>query len=422
MLRNYFKVACKVFMRRKFFTFISLFGISVTLVVLMVGMAFFDHIFGPFYPELKVDRTLMVSMIMARHLEKNNNSNSPPSYAFLDRYVRTLPHAEKVSISTHAIGTMLQPTISYKGGMEIKSFLKHTDGAFWEILEADFLEGGPFTAQDVRDANFVAVINEATQRKFFGEEAAVGKTIEVEGQRFQVAGVVANIPAFRLTSFADIWVPITTTRSKEVLQYKSLTGIFQAMILAEKPADIPLIKEEFEFMLSQVEFPDPERFDSVTGGADTFFENISRMLFSKNMEESHPERLLAVLVALGILFMILPAISLININVSRIMERASEIGVRKAFGASSWTLVGQFVVENVLLTLVGGLIGFILSAAVLNMLSNSYLIPYAQFHVNYRIFAYGLLMAVFFGVFAGVYPAWKMSRLHPVEALRRRIR
>ncbi len=121
------------------------------------------------------------------------------------------------------------------------------------------------------------------------------------------------------------------------------------------------------------------------------------------------------------LFMILPAISLININVSRIMERASEIGVRKAFGASSWILVGQFVVENVLLTLVGGLIGFVLAAVVLQLLSNSYLIPYAEFYVNYRIFAYGLLMAVLFGVFAGVYPAWKMSRLHPVEALRRRV-
>ena len=52
--------------------------------------------------------------------------------------------------------------------------------------------------------------------------------------------------------------------------------------------------------------------------------------------------------------MLLPAINLVNLNVSRILERASEIGVRKAFGASSRTLVGQFVVENVVLTLVGG--------------------------------------------------------------------
>lgn len=421
MLKNYFKIAFKVFMRRKFFTFISLFGISSTLLVLMVGAAFFDHIFGPFYPELKADRTLMVSMLKATNSTNTNNSSSPPGYAFLDRYVRTLPHAEKVSISTHPIGTLIQPVISYRGEVEVKSYLKQTDGAFWEILEMDFLEGQPFTEEDVEKANFVAVINEATRQRFFGDQAAVGKMIELEGQRFRVVGVVANIPAFRLTSFADIWVPLTTTKSKEIFQYKALTGIFQAMILAEKPADIPLIKEEFYFALSQVEYPRPETHDQVMAGADTFFEGIARIMFSDDKKESHPERLLAIIVAIMVLFMILPAISLININVSRIMERASEIGVRKAFGASSWTLVGQFVVENVLLTLVGGLIGFALAAVVLQLLSNSYLIPYAQFYVNYRIFAYGLLMAVLFGVFAGVYPAWKMSRLHPVEALRRRV-
>ena len=55
----------------------------------------------------------------------------------------------------------------------------------------------------------------------------------------------------------------------------------------------------------------------------------------------------------ALLFMALPAMNLVNLNISRILERASEIGVRKAFGASSWTLVGQFLVENLILTLVG---------------------------------------------------------------------
>ena len=58
MLKNYIKIAYKVFLRRKFFTFISLFAISFTLIVLMVAVAFFDHIFGPLPPETRLDRTL----------------------------------------------------------------------------------------------------------------------------------------------------------------------------------------------------------------------------------------------------------------------------------------------------------------------------------------------------------------------------
>ena len=101
-----------------------------------------------------------------------------------------------------------------------------------------------------------------------------------------------------------------------------------------------------------------------------------------------------------------------------LLKLASEIGVRKAFGASSWTLIGQFIVENILLTLLGGVLGFILSRLVLQFITNSGWFPYAEFHLNYRIFLGGLGLAILFGLFSGVYPAWKMSRLHPVQALK----
>ena len=76
-----------------------------------------------------------------------------------------------------------------------------------------------------------------------------------------------------------------------------------------------------------------------------------------------------------LLFALLPAVNLVNLNMSRIMERASEIGVRKAFGASSRTLVGQFIVENVVLSLVGGGLGFAASVFVLEAVNRSGLVP-----------------------------------------------
>jgi putative ABC transport system permease protein len=115
--------------------------------------------------------------------------------------------------------------------------------------------------------------------------------------------------------------------------------------------------------------------------------------------------------------MLLPALNLINLNASRILERASEIGVRKAFGASSRALLGQFLIENVVLTLVGGALGIALSGVALEILNRSGVIPYAQFALNVRIFLYAMVLTVLFGVLSGAYPAWKMSRLHPVEAL-----
>src|SRR5262245_21845214 len=163
MLKNYLKIAFKVFLRRKFFTFISLFAISFTLVVLMVVTAMLDHIFGPMPPENKRDRTLGV--FYAKMSGPHSMRNGLAGYGFLDRYVRNLPRAEKVSVFT-----TFSTGYSYRNGERIQSWIKYTDGAYWEILEFKFLEGGPFTADDDRNANTVVVINEATRHKFFDNE------------------------------------------------------------------------------------------------------------------------------------------------------------------------------------------------------------------------------------------------------------
>ena len=81
-------------------------------------------------------------------------------------------------------------------------------------------------------------------------------------------------------------------------------------------------------------------------------------------------------------------------------------------------LVGQFLVENVVLTLVGAALGFVFAAWLLRAVNASGIIQYASLQLNYRIFAWGVGLAVAFGLLSGVYPAWRMSRLHPVEALK----
>lgn len=409
MLRNYLKIAFKVFLRRKFFTFTSLFGISFTLLVLMTATAAFDHIFGPLPPETKLDRSLVV--IKARISGPRGSRSGTAGYKLLDQCARPLSGAETVSLHS-----LFSSVSAYRDGERISLFMKRTDGQFWRVYDFRFLEGGPFTVEDEKNASFVAVINDAVRRRYFGGEPAIGRTMEVDGQRFRVVGVVENVPIFRFLPFADIWVPISTSKSDA---YKSeLVGSFMATVLARDRADLPSIRREYAERVATVSLPDPKVFDRLQSGAETFFESFAREFFGWGAEEGRAAGLLAVIFGLMVLFMVLPTINLVNLNVSRIMERASEIGVRKAFGASRRNLVGQFVVENVLLCLAGGALGFVLSTLSLRVLSLSGVVPYAQFHMNHRVFFYGLALATFFGLFSGVYPAWKMSRLHPVEALR----
>ncbi len=418
MLKNYLKVALKVFLRRKLFTFVSLFAISFTLFILMIASAILDQMYSPIPPETKLDRTLGVHTALM--MGKGDVQVGDPGYGFLSKYVKTLPGVEMVSIYS-----VEAPVSSFKEGYEIKSQMKRTDGEFWKILDFHFLEGGPIKDEDEQNANFVAVINEATKERFFGSDAAVGKMIEADRQRFRVVGVVANVPSYRHVPYADIWVPISTSRDAGYRQ--SLIGGFKAMILAYRSSDLDRIKKEFNARLPKVELPD-SRFDRFESAAETEFDAASRELVGPMYSTdpsvgnrqivSYAGRVAGLLLLGAFLFMLLPAINLININVSRMIERASEIGVRKSFGASSRALVGQFLVENLLLTTVGGIIGFLLSMIVLDMLTHSGLIPYAEFHLHARLFFYAFAAIVTFSLLSGVYPARKMARMHPVEALK----
>jgi len=410
MLVNYLKVAVRVLLRRKFFTAISLFAVSFTLVGLMVVTALIDHSVAPMKPEVNLRRTLGVYSL--RMMGENIRQTGSPGYGFLDRYVRTLPEVEKVSIFSR-----LDPAVTYLGDEKLEFKVKYTDGAFWEIMQFDFLAGRPLTADDDRDGLAVAVINAATSRRLFGDRTdAVGKTIDLDGQSFRVVGVVDNVPAFRAVPYADVWVPIGAIRSQDFR--RQLIGEFNAIVLAHQRSDFPRIRDEFQTRLGQVEFLEPDRYDTIQGSLTTHWEELSRQVMNAEPAKTPFRRFLLTLGGAALLFMSLPAINLVNINLSRILERSGEIGVRKAFGASRSALVGQFVIENVLLCLVGGAIGLVLSWAVLSAIGNAGLIPYARFTLNPRIFACGLFLATLFGVLSGIYPAWRMSRLHPVQALR----
>lgn len=409
MIRHYLVLSVKVLLRRKFFTFISLFGVAFTLGVLVLVVAFADHMLAASAPETRKDRTLGVYSI--RLLGEHSSSQSAASYSLFDRHARNLPGAERLSIFSTT-----QSAETFVGGQKVTLYLKHTDADFFEILQYTFLEGAPYSAAEVRDAAPVAVVSSRVRQRVFNGQPAVGRTLELGGQRLTVIGVVADVSELKMVPFADVWAPVTTR--KGALDSTQLMGPFSALVLASSRAAMPGIREEFDSRLRRLELP--PGVDTIVAPFETQFEWMARQmsLGDRRNAESQAPRLVLLLTVAGLLFSFLPAVNLVNLNVSRIMERASEIGVRKAFGARSRTLVVQFVVENVLLTLTGSLVAFVGSLFLLRAINSSGLFVDLQLGLNVRVFAWGVVLAVLFGIVSGVYPAWRMSRLRPVDALK----
>src|SRR5262245_30418462 len=190
------------------------------------------------------------------------------------------------------------------------------------------------------------------------------------------------------------------------------------MILAPgaRAADV---SAEFARRVAMVPMDD-KRFDTLTASAAPIFNAVASFFFFEELDSSGPGVVVGILWLMALLFMALPALNLVNLNLSRILERASEIGVRKSFGATSGALIRQFLLENIVLALLGGLHAAIAAAIVLALLNRSGLIPYATLALNFRVLGWGVLLALVFGIVSGVLPAWRMSRLHPVGALQGR--
>jgi putative ABC transport system permease protein len=263
------------------------------------------------------------------------------------------------------------------------------------------------------------VINESTRQRFFGGAPALGRTIEADGQRFTVVGVVPDVSILRIVPFADIWTPHTTAKTDAYRQ--EWVGDFMGLLLLKDPSRLAETRDEFWSRVRAVQATAlPTGFTKLEATPETLLDTIGRMFFGRGSGEGtgYGARLQFALLIAALVFMLLPAVNLVNLNASRIMERASEIGVRKAFGASSRALVLQFVMENLFLTLIGAAIGLALAATALSAVNASGVIQYATLAVNLRVFGWGLVLAVAFGLLSGVYPAWRMSRVHPVQALK----
>ena len=410
MFKNYLLTAYKVFMRRKLFTAINLLCIVLTLVVLMVIAAMLENAFYPSGVEGKSNRFLQVMGVRMESPDKNRTSSSPLGYKIIEKYLKPMKSAELV-----AAVSVTSDVAVYQEGRVTELQMRRADANYWKILDFTLLAGRLPTAEDDEKGRFVIVINQSSARKLFGLADAVGKTISVSGQQFEVIGVVKD--ELHLNAYSDLWAPITTAPSSDYRD--QLSGQFTALLLAKSPAELPAIQREVQMIAAGVQQSDPKAWGKTLFWADSKLDAFARIsIGDTDKEDSGAGLMLTVFAGAMLAFMLLPALNLVNLNTGRILERSSEIGVRKAFGATSSQLVLQLIIENVLLCLAGGVIGLLCAKGVLVWLEHSGLIPYMKVDMNLATLCYGLLITLIFGLLSGVLPAWKMSRLDPVHALK----
>ncbi len=413
MLSNYIKIAWKVLLRHPFYTFITLFGITLTLTVLMVVTSFLDHLFGAHYPESKRSRSLYIANIVQTDSANMTMSSGPASFEFLTKYAKSIKSAERVAIMSN-----FSFSNAYTNGKRIKLNTKYTDVDFWSVTDFKFLEGKPYDETNIRNGDHVVVITDALREQYFGNDAetVVGKTIDIENINYRVIGVVKGSPPTRVYTYSDVYFPYTAPKSN--YENKGIRGRFAAIVLTKSADDLPAVQAEFDSYVARIprsDYSDNNRFNVLIVKADTYFDHFLSM-FTRG--EKDRITLYAIVGLVLLMIMGLPAVNLVNVNVSRILERASEIGVRKAFGAPSKALLWQFIIENVFITFIGGGFALILTLVVIHFINSSGWIAYADLTINLPVFLISVLVCLVFGLLSGVLPAFRMSKLKIAEALK----
>ncbi len=413
MFENYLKITWKVLKRNKLFTFISLFGISLTLTILIVGASFYDYFTKSNYPVYKQARILYTSQLESWHKppgEKDNSyGSSTSSYYFLNKCFGNLEIPEMVTF----YNMMPRQLPVFINSQKHALLIKYCDGNYWHILDFKFISGRPFNQKENDNAEKVMVIAESLATNIFGDaSSAIGKALKVDDNSFKIIGVVKDVSATNMDAYANVYFPFTT--SLENIYEKKLHGAYSAMLLAHKKSDFEAIEKEISKSLKlfeKTEMPlDYRNYINIEVG-----DPLTRFIKFSPVE---PSVFFALLYTIIFIIMLIPSLNLINLNVNRINERLGEIGIRKSFGARRTVLIWQFIVENLILTLFGGIMAFALTYIVLIILRSKGIVPSEGMLLNYRILFTGLIFCFLFGFIAGVLPAYRMSRLQIVQSLK----
>ncbi len=272
------------------------------------------------------------------------------------------------------------------------------------VHKVDVESGTYITETDVTAMTKVAVIGPTTASTLFGEGAdPLGKTVRINGQVFTIVGVTVSKGGTGFQNQDDVlYVPLTTAQ-KQLFGASNLTSI--ALTASNEDVMTQAQNEVGYLLLSRHNISDPSQADfSIVSQQDIL-----------NTVSSVTGTFTTLLSGVAAISLLVGGIGIMNIMLVTVTERTREIGLRKALGAKKKTIITQFLIESVILTFTGGIIGVALGILVSYIYSS---VTGSAFVVSPSSIGLAFAVSAAIGVIFGWYPAQRAANLQPIEALR----
>ena len=357
MLKLYFKQAIELMKQNKLFSGIYIFGtaLAIASTTILAVVIYLD--IAPIYPDTNRDNVYYFDISSFNSKKDRNRYVSAYSYKAVNEWFYTLKNAKVVSAECSSrMGNIIVK--SNNKSYEFKAV--YTDVNFFDVYHYNFIEGKSFTKADFDGELKKAVISDKTAKALFGTTTgAVGKTVKIGYQDYTVCGVIEEPSILAGESFAQIIVPYTTLDGyrfeRNGLAY---VGHFTLRFVVEGDAQAEALRAELVEIFNRFSNSNPDWEIDLN-----YLTLRSAMRQSTDLEgwDEFFKTLAGALLFVGVFVLLLiPALNLSGMISSRMEMRNLEMGVRKSFGATRNSLLKQVIWENLVLTILGGIVGIVL--------------------------------------------------------------